>query len=47
MRIIIIQPDTEKGRTHTYLIKDSETMEILDNLIHKLSQEETSKRKDE
>jgi len=43
MRIIILQ-DTKDKLTHTYKINDPETMEILDNLIHKISQEEIRRR---
>ena len=39
MRIVILQ-DTKDKRTHTYKINDPETMEILDNLIHKMAKDE-------
>ena len=40
MRIIIIQRKIKLGQTHTYFIDDSESINILDKLAHKLQNQE-------
>lgn len=41
MRIVIIQRESKDKQTHTYLIEDAETIDIIDRLVCKFAEKQT------